>query len=167
MRQLIGALLLALASACATAPVSGIDEVTLERTTCFGPCPAYSVTITASGAVTYVGRANTRVLGERHAQADHQAVTALHQRILDADFFNLRDEYRMTVADLAEYVVTVRRGNITKRVLDYGGLAAGMPPVVRTIEDEIDRVAATQDWIGTPDERGAQAPVQHPIRRSN
>jgi hypothetical protein len=159
MRSLTCALLLMLVAACATQPVSEIGEVTLERTTCFGLCPAYTVTIAPNGAVTYIGGRYTRISGERHARADHAAVVDLHHRILAADFFNLQDEYRTTVSDLPDYIVTVERGGITKRVLDYGGLAAAMPPAVRAIEEEIDGIAGTERWVGGAAAEAEQAPA--------
>lgn len=158
MRSLICILSLVLASACVTERAPDIDEVTLERTTCFGACPAYTVTIAADGAVTYVGGAHTRVTGEQHGRADRAALIALQRHIAAADFFNLHDSYRTDVSDLPSYSVTVRRGQVSKRVLDYGGPAAGMPPAVRALEDEIDRVAGTERWVGHDVAESLRAP---------
>lgn len=162
VRRLIALFALSLLGACATRSASSIGEVTLERTACFGSCPAYTVSIAPDGAVTFVGQNHTRVVGEQHGQADRAAVATLHRRIVTAGFFNLRDEYRADVSDLPDYIVTVRRGDLTKRVLDYAGTAAGMPQTVREIEEEIDRVAGTERWVGRDADEAPLAPTLEP-----
>lgn len=148
MRWIIAALALCL-SACATAPGGGAQwgDIKLARTPCFGFCPDYEVTIAADGAVTYIGRRFTRVQGVQHGQADPAALAALRAHIAAADFFNLRDAYRAPITDLPTYSVTVTRGGRTKTVVDYAGTSVGMPRAVRAIEDEIDRVAGTAQWV--------------------
>jgi hypothetical protein len=148
MRWVIGAFFAMLVSACATASApSSIGSISLERTPCFGFCPSYSVSIAADGAVTYNGQRFVRVTGEQHGQADPAALAALRQHILAADFFNLQDQYRARVTDLPSARVTVERDGASKSVLDYGGEMVGMPHAVREIQQEIDRVAGTAQWV--------------------
>src|SRR5919202_5807692 len=40
-----------------------ITEVTLERTACFGTCPAYKVTIRSDGTIIYEGREFVQMKG--------------------------------------------------------------------------------------------------------
>jgi hypothetical protein len=146
-----------LLSACASTPAgSDIGAITLERTPCFGACPSYSVTIAADGAVTYNGQRFVRVTGEQHGQADPTRLAVLHQHIRDADFFNLRDSYRATnITDLPSYRISVERGGVTKTVEDYAGPSVGMPQGAHDLEDEIDAVAGTAQWV----QREPGAPV--------
>lgn len=150
IRRLVLACLGALAlSSCA--PVTTASEgpvmITLTRTVCFGFCPAYRVTITGDGQVTYVGERFVNVTGERRAQIPRADVDRLLQRFDQIGFEQLRDEYRARVTDLPTYTITLERNGRRKSVADYGGLGAGMPQAVRDLQDEIDRVANTGQWV--------------------
>lgn len=143
---------LAALSACATGSAPAPDaSVTLERSVCYGFCPAYAVTIYGDGRVAYEGRQFVRVSGAQSGQADPAEVAALFAMIEDANFFALNDAYRANITDLPEYSVTVRQGGRSKTVVDYVGRAAGMPEAVTLIENEIDRVAGTRQWVERDD----------------
>jgi hypothetical protein len=139
------------AAACAPVtaePVSSEPaEIVLTRSVCYGFCPAYSVTITSTGEVSYVGRAFVNVVGEAHAQIAPEEVARLLARFDEIGFERLQDRYRAGVTDLPTFTVTLRRGGRSKTVLDYGGRMAGMPEAVRALQDEIDRVAGTSRWV--------------------
>ncbi|MFT3729566.1 MAG: DUF6438 domain-containing protein [Terricaulis sp.] len=143
-----GALALA---ACETtsapAQESGPVSISLERTVCFGRCPSYSVTIDGAGYVTYNGARFVGTSGERHGKASREDVQALLHAFDAVRFESLRDEYRAHVTDLPSTIVTLTRNGHTKRVVDYAGVSVGMPEAVRDIEEQIDRVANTQQWV--------------------
>jgi hypothetical protein len=40
-------------------------EISLEKTSCYGPCPVYAVYIYGDGTILYEGVENVRVIGER------------------------------------------------------------------------------------------------------
>jgi hypothetical protein len=144
---LFGVLAMACAPIDAPAEQSGPVTITLTRGVCFGFCPAYTVTITGDGQVTYVGRSFVNVTGEQHATISPDAVQQLLRRFDDARFSSLRDEYRAQVTDLPTYTVVLERNGVRKSVTDYGGLSAGMPEAVRDLQNEIDRVANTSRWV--------------------
>ena len=68
-------------------------------------------------------------------------------RFDEIGFHNLRDEYRGHVTDLPTFTLTLERNGSTKRVLDYAGTSVGMPQAVRELEQEVDRVANTAQWV--------------------
>lgn len=144
---LFGALAL---SACAPveAPAQeGPVMITLTRSVCFGFCPAYRVTISGDGQVTYVGERFVNVAGERRATIPREDVQRLLRRFDEIGFDQLRDSYRAEVTDLPTYTVTLEHNGRRKTVTDYGGVSAGMPRAVRELQDEIDRVANTGQWV--------------------
>lgn len=122
-------------------------EITLTRGVCFGFCPDYTVTVRGDGQVRYEGRRFVNAVGERTATIPAEAVEGLVRRFDEIGFDNLRDAYRAQVTDLPTYVVSITRNGRTKRVLDYGGTGDGMPRSVRELQDEIDRVAGTAQWV--------------------
>jgi hypothetical protein len=121
--------------------------ITLSRGVCFGFCPDYTVSIDQSGLVTYEGRRFVAVTGRQTARIAPADVRRLLDRFDAANFMRLRDDYRANVSDLPTYTVVLARGGVRKRVTDYGGLHAGMPQAVRDLQNEIDRVAGTAQWV--------------------
>ena len=51
--------------------------IRLQRTSCYGPCPIYTVTIDARDTATYDGAKHVRVVGRRTAQVDPAVTTKL------------------------------------------------------------------------------------------
>lgn len=122
-------------------------EIRLVRGVCFGFCPDYTVTVDGAGEVRYEGRRFVDAVGVRTATIPREDVARLVSRFDDIGFENLRDAYRAQVTDLPTYTVTLTRNGRTKTVVDYGGTGAGMPESVRELQDEIDRVAGTAQWV--------------------
>ena len=151
VRRFILAVVGALAfSACApveTPAAEGPVTITLTRSMCFGFCPAYRVTIASDGEVTYVGERFVNAVGERSATIPRADVERLLRRFDEVGFDQLRDAYRAEMTDLPTFTITLERGGRSKTVVDYGGLSAGMPRAVRDLQDEIDRVANTGQWV--------------------
>jgi hypothetical protein len=149
-RTLLGFLAAIVLSACAPveAPAAeGPVMITLTRGACFGFCPIYRVTITGDGQVTYAGERFVNVVGERRANIPRADVERLLARFDDVGFDGLRGEYRAQVSDLPTFTITLERNGSRKTVVDYGGVSAGMPRAVRDLQDEIDRVANTGQWV--------------------
>ncbi len=88
----------------------------LERTACFGPCPAYRITIHQSGKATYEGIAHVEQQGMHHAQVDGSLMDRLVQEAEQKGFFEMKDEYDRPVTDLPSTILTVRRNGDTKTV---------------------------------------------------
>lgn len=142
------------AATCARAGDEPI-EITLERTSCFGRCPVYMVTISGDGSVSYEGRQFVGVTGKQHAHIEPSAVRALVHEFEAINFFALRDAYRTVdnpdgtvthVTDLPTTFVGLRLGDRFKRVEDYFGGPNGL----RALERRIDEVAGTKQWIDGP-----------------
>ncbi len=154
VRRFVLTALAALAlTACAPALNSAAQEedrsvtITMTRGACFGFCPVYRVSISESGEVIYVGEQFVNVRGEQRAQISPEAVQTLLTRFDEVGFASLQDEYRAPVTDHPTYTITLERNGRTKTVTDYAGVNAGMPQAVRELEDEIDRVAGTAQWV--------------------
>jgi len=127
--------------------------ITLERTRCFGTCPAYTVSIDAKGHVTYQGKDFVRVKERATATIPVTEVAALLVTIERIGFDDLRASYTQicradgtacsTVTDLPTTFVSVTRAGRTKRVEDY----VGAPEALRALEHDIDKAAGTRRWI--------------------
>lgn len=122
-------------------------RMSLKRSLCFGPCPAYFVEIDGSGNVVYRGEENVLITGEHHATISRQAVSILLQAFRDADYFSLKDGYAQSVTDSPPYTTSIQFDGHKKSVVDYVGSGVGMPDVVTELEDKIDELADTGKWL--------------------
>lgn len=143
---------LAAGTALAQEPVLPADAlIRLQRTSCLGPCPIYTVTIDARGTVTYEGERSVRVVGRRTAHIETSKVARLLETAERIRFFDLRDAYRVIenpdgttilVTDLPTTFVTVTANGRTKKVEDY----VAAPDALAEFEREIDAAAGTKRW---------------------
>lgn len=132
-----------IATVAAQTPAVPLDtRITLERTTCYGTCPAYSVTIDAGGNVTYEGQQHVRVSGRQHTRIAIKQVRALLDTAERIGFSEFADHYPTNVDSPVTRVTVTARGR-TKRV--SGEL--GKPAPLRAFEKEIDAASGSSRWV--------------------
>jgi len=135
--------------------------VTLDRGQCFGPCPDYKLVVEGNGNVLYHGRGYVKVIGARRSFIPTDAATALIQIMLD---YNFHDFYRYyaredcMMSDCAFITVELKIGNIEKSVtrIDMPPISLDRPFVPEKLlflENQIDRVTNSLQWVGLPEER--------------
>jgi Domain of unknown function (DUF6438) len=131
--------------------------VKLERTECYGTCPAYSVEIHGDGSVEYEGKAYVGKKGKQRAQIAPAALVALAARFEKAGFFHLdwADPCDLVATDHPTAKLTFTTGLRTRTIEDYHGNGC-MPKVLRELEDEVDRVGGTARWVGCNARAGAE-----------
>ena len=122
-------------------------KILLERSICYGTCPAYRVEIDGDGSVVFEGGSNVAVQGRQTDHVGGDAVHDLYARFRQADFFWLLDSYSAPITDLPTYRVTIFYDGHSKTVADYAGAVIGMPMAVVDLERRIDDVANTARWI--------------------
>ena len=122
-------------------------QITLERTSCFGTCPAYKVEIHGDGSMVYTGTRFVPITGEHRDHISREAVEQIVEAFRRADYFSLRDKYIQSVTDNATYRTSISIGGQTKSVTNYVGEEVGMPQTVTDLENAIDHVADTAKWI--------------------
>jgi len=120
---------------------------TLERTPCFGNCPQYTVTIDGQGTVNYNGTSGVGIPGHHTAHIEPAKVDALLARFRAANFLSALPEYQTAVTDISTHTLTLSFNGQTRKVVDYGGVADGMPWVIHELEDAVDETAGTKRWI--------------------
>lgn len=121
-----------------------ITEITLERTPCFGFCPVYTVTLRRDGHGRYEGKQNVEregvwVTDDENPMLFNQ-LAQLAQAIRFRDF---QQKYAAPVTDLPSAITTVRFGDQTKRVINYGNRA---PIELWGLEMAIDGVVSKLKW---------------------
>jgi hypothetical protein len=186
LRGLLGCAILWL-GACAVHAGAGSasrlseSSVTLERTTCFGNCPAYRVSVTADGKVSFTGHARVQTM-QATGQATPAQLAAIHDALVRADFDAMRASYvsredgcDMIMSDQPGIRITVNKVGVNKvgvndardtRSVDFylgctGALAEAVRPRIEQLANSIDEQLDTRRWIGTPEAPGA---VEHADR---
>ena len=142
-------MLLALSLSLATLPV-----ITLERTTCFGTCPAYKVSIYGDGLVIYEGREFVKTKGDADGRITKDQVQQLVREFEKIGYVKLEDEYSMDKncpqgwTDAPTAITTLSQNDKTKKVVHYQG-CRGLPALdqLTALEDKIDEVVNTKRWI--------------------
>jgi Domain of unknown function (DUF6438) len=155
MKSLLAVTLLLLACSLSLAQKVERDQITLERTACFGPCPMYSVTVTSDGKVKFEGRQFTKVTGKASGKITKQAFRGLVAEFKKIDYFSLPDQYSpgtpqcpQMITDHPSANTSLRLNGKTKTVAHYHGCGeSGKLPQLTALENKIDLVAKTQTWI--------------------
>jgi ankyrin repeat protein len=126
-------------------------KITLERTQCYGDCPAYSVEIDTDGTVHYDGLSYVAIPGHHTAKIPQAAIRALYDAFQKADFFWLFDDYAANITDNPSYTISISFDGDAKIIHDYVGLTVGMPKEVTDLEHMIDETADVKKWVSGDD----------------
>ncbi|MGE0400921.1 MAG: DUF6438 domain-containing protein [Kofleriaceae bacterium] len=189
VRWLLLTLALSVGGACWTGPVAdptpanssteapprrvrySFDSLTLERTSCLGACPAYTVTVFSNGAVRWVGEANVASMGMRTGRISRGQIELVERKLDAIDFFDYDESgvkkstpqcvttrsggmTTMTCntmisicTDVSRGIITFVRGRKQHRVEVAHCDRIREAPLIE-LEQLIDEVAGTRDWVG-------------------
>ncbi len=107
--------------------VERLDRVRLERSACFGRCPAYIVTVAAGGQVTFQGQRDVRT-PSASVVLERVRVQALVEALNAAGFREMRDRYEteadgcgMISTDAPTVTITADFDGQTKTIRHYLG----------------------------------------------
>jgi len=120
--------------------------ITLERTGCFGSCPAYEVTVSTEG-INFEGPSFVVAAGKHKDSVNPDDVRDFAKKFVAADFYSMDPEYRAGVTDNPFYGLTITIDGHKKEVEDYVGQWVGMPAVISDLEEQVDAFARTNRWI--------------------
>lgn len=128
-------------------PTNSQVIVSLERTTCFGTCPSYKLTIYENGLVVYEGMDFVGTMGIRKANIGRNSVQQLVSKLESSNFFSFKDSYDEYMAtDAPSAIIYVKIGNKEKRISHYYG-DLNAPMELYELEENIDEAANSRRWI--------------------
>jgi hypothetical protein len=134
--------------------------IRLERSQCYGSCPAYALAIHGDGRVEYVGKQNVKVKESRTGRLDPAAVKELTSKFAEAKFLSLsEDDYSESkckcrrCTDMASAVVEISVGSVSHRVNHYYGCACP-PKALFDLESAIDKAVNAEQWTGDTSKQG-------------
>ncbi|HYX30979.1 MAG TPA: DUF6438 domain-containing protein, partial [Pyrinomonadaceae bacterium] len=131
------------------------DQITLERTACFGSCPVYKLTIKSDGGVTFDGARFTKTIGVATGKISPAEFRSLVSEFEKLDYFSLSDAYMpgtkecpQRITDMPSANTSIRLNGRTKSVAHYYGCGnEGVLAKLTALENKIDEVVGTQKWI--------------------
>lgn len=119
--------------------------LSLERTTCYGKCPYYSVEIYANGTARYHGKRHVERLGVYQAQVPVAVVQLLQQRAKSIDYQQMHPKYPIEglgIIDLPLCITTVVQEEKTKTIYNRNDA----PLSLVAYEQLFDELVETLDW---------------------
>lgn len=120
-----------------------VDRMGIERTRCFGTCPAYTFIIKNDGTFAYNGEAYVKCVGKFTGQiplAEFQRVAKL---VVQSDFDKLDTTYQGLITDYPTVFTMISIGGQVKVILDY---ARSGPSSLSNIEAAIDDLLKKAIW---------------------
>ena len=146
--------------------ISGDSVISLERSECYGTCPAYRVEIRSDGLVLFDGYKFVRQNGHHERRITQASVQKLVTAFEQSKFVSMQNRYPADIADGSTVSCSFLARGRVKRIshqapeLERSGISCvwdsdSKPPVgcadrlvLRHLEDLIDEVAQTSEWIG-------------------
>ncbi|HEX6627616.1 MAG TPA: DUF6438 domain-containing protein [Gemmatimonadaceae bacterium] len=138
-----------------------LDSLVLERTECFGSCPAYRLRISSAEQVRFESHNRRDSANVATDTAPPGTYAHLVTRAQAIGFYDLPPDIikdsvfcRVAMTDAPTFVTTIFSKDAVKRVSDYSGCALTTPRTVppplqrlRAFENEIDSVLRSSRWI--------------------
>ena len=145
-------------------PTMHDTRITMQRTTCYGSCPSYTVTMMPNGDVSFEGHVHVQTDNARGHATPTQIANILHA-LEQSGFRTMRDSY--TSADDGCEMMTDQPGvKITatdaagSKTVDFyygctGAVGDAVKPRIEQLPRTIDQQLDTARWIGKPGARGS------------
>jgi hypothetical protein len=138
-------------------------RITLKHQGCdFEACLSYSVEIRGNGSVTYTGGQHYPLItGVHHGKASESALINLVNEFRRADYLSLKNKYHSAYSDQSTTTSSIEFDGNSKQVIDYDGLKAGMPEVVRVVEAAVVKTGSLEKWLKETDETWPSLLAEH------
>jgi Domain of unknown function (DUF6438) len=127
--------------------------IQMERTACYGTCPAYSVTIHGDGRVEYNGKSHVKEVGTRDGRIELEKVRALTPVFARMKFWEVAEDYSKekckgrVCTEMPTAITELSVRGLAHRVKHYYG-CGGAPKSLFELESAIDKAANSEQWVG-------------------
>jgi hypothetical protein len=145
----IPVILLLFTLSCGSAPQEkgswNDSKIEFSRGSCYGMCPAYSVTVFGNGKVLYNGYSHTKQ-GTDSSKISLASVDYLFSTLINNGFLQLQKEYiNSSIPDLPSVTVTLIHKGSTKSVLHTAGMSTA-PRWLSDFDYQIDSIVNVEQW---------------------
>ena len=124
---------------------SRVKQITLERTSCRGPCPAYSVAVSSTGEVVYSGEAHVERAGTHRWRVSRRRLQRLAEALETAKYRRLEDDYSGGgAAEAPGCLISVEYDDGSSKSVVHCHAHPAAPAALVELEDEIDRILGVE-----------------------
>ena len=116
--------------------------ITIEKTTCFGTCPAYLFKAYPNGSVTYTGKDFVKLVGEYKASISKEELANIKTLFDEAEYFNFANVYSANITDLPTTYLYYDNGQENKKITDYHGA----PEALKKLEQDLEALINAINW---------------------
>jgi len=148
----------------------------MERTMCYGTCPAYVLTVEPDGIILFEGKNYTKTIGKAESLLSKEKLSQLVVEIEKVNFFSFKDSYTedsgncpTTATDNPSVTISVKLNDKEKTIKHYLGCSELYEPAKHNssnmrvqkswsehifpqelylLENKIDEIVGTKQWIG-------------------
>ncbi|HEC43179.1 hypothetical protein LCGC14_2877740 [marine sediment metagenome] len=114
--------------------------IEMEKTSCYGQCPVYTVKIDGDGNGLFKGVENTDYVGLFTFRISTDELSRLISSFEEVGFYDLEDRYYKNVTDLPTVYLTYRKEGKEKRIMDY----YGAPQALKSLEKKIQSLVLSK-----------------------
>ncbi len=114
----------------------------IERTSCFGRCPTYEISVFNSGYVLYHGKRNVKLIGFYQTFIGDEQLKLILQKAQEADFFNLDEKYDGNMTDVPSTITVLQQNDNIKLVVDR----VRGPEQLKQFQREMDELLFNLDY---------------------
>ena len=116
--------------------------ITIEKTICFGTCPAYLFKAYPDGSVTYTGKDYVELVGEYKASISKEELANIKTLFDEADYFSFANVYSANITDLPTTYLYYDNGKQNKKITDYHGA----PESLKKLEEDVEALINSIAW---------------------
>lgn len=134
------------------------DWISIERRGCYEMCAQYTLTVTSTGNVEWIGKQEVHRLGPAYRRVDSAAVAQIYSAFAELDWLEIpqsgggTDEDCST--DASTTIVSLGRGAVARTLHDYHGCDGEARTRMRALSQQLVDLLAAPGWIKR---------VDHPI----
>jgi hypothetical protein len=126
---------------------SRVRKITLRRTPCQGPYPAYEVTVRGTGEVEYFGEAHVDKAGAHRWKISRRRLQRLAEAFERAGYSRLADRYtNREFTDAPGCLTSIEYEDGSSKSIDHYHGDATAPDALTELEDEIDRIVGVERY---------------------
>lgn len=124
--------------------------IQIERTTCFGTCPAYELTIHGNGRVVFEGKEFVAHKGTAEGQISREKLNQLLEFIDEINYMQIPSdpECESWATDMPSVFLTIETGGERNSITHYKGCRGfEHEEELSSLEAAIDSLAGSEKWI--------------------
>jgi Domain of unknown function (DUF6438) len=118
-------------------------EIQMDKSSCFGTCPYYTLTIYQNGIASFEGKRDVEKLGFHVKKLTPKEYEGVLRAFKASNFFELDDDYPSNVVDLPSTAISYYKNGKSKTVT---GNDLSRPTIVMSLDSILKQIAESDGW---------------------